>query len=414
MGWSCCNLGEGDEGSCGEELMCRSCGLLNFYRKPKEASVRDPQVLRKPIRLCILTTDSCWGGTEKMIYTLISGMPKEQYVISLITLMGDGTLVEKLRPFCDTVINFNAKSKFDIRLVFKLIRHLREKKYDVLHTFLFHSNILGRLIGKYVGIPMIISSQRSVDVWRRTWHVLMDRWTSSFCDAIISNSRAGKDRLASIEKIPSDKLFVVRNGIQLSEIPSKKDKLGEETVKVVGMVGNFRGMKGHDIFIEAARLLIKEGGNYRFIIVGDGKERKKYEDRVREDGLEGNIQFLGRVRDVYPVLNIMDIFVLPSLWEGFPVSILEAMAMNVPVIVTNVGGVPEIVQHAETGIVIPSNNPVALKEAILRLDEDPVATRKMTEKAKDNVFKNFNSEKMIRETVLIYEKIFKGKGYRLE
>lgn len=366
-------------------------------------------------RVCILTTDSSWGGTEKMIYTLIQGLPKDLFSISLVTLMGDGTLTQKVNSLCERAVNLQARSSMDFRAILKLKKFLREGHFDILHTFLFHANILGRLLGKSVKIPVVISSQQSIDGWRRKRHVLMDRWTSGFSDAIISVCHAAKKRLISVEKVKPEKIYVVYNGLDISEVPQRKnkdpekEKFGISDSLVIGMVGNFRGMKGHEIFIQAAQLLLKIRDDFHFLVVGDGKERKKYELEVHSNGLKNHFHFLGRIPNIYDALSLMDIFVLPSKWEGLPISILEAMAFKVPVIATAVGGVPEVVRSDQTGVLIPSNDPIALKDAVLKLLENPSFAQRIIEKAHQDVLDNFVQERMVSETVVIYEKFLTEK-----
>ena len=344
-----------------------------------------------------------------MIFTLIQGLPKDLYSISLVTLMGDGTLIEKAHPFCERAVNLKARSVMDFRAISRLKNFLKEGNFNILHTFLFHANILGRLLGKGIKIPVVISSQQSIDGWRRKRHVLIDRWTSRFSDAIISVCHAAKKRLVSVEKIEPEKIYVIYNGLDISEVPqrknkdSEKEKLGISDGLVIGMVGNFRGMKGHDIFIQAAQLLLKIRGDFHFLIVGDGKQRKKYELEVHLNGLKNHFHFLGRVSNIYNALNLMDVFVLPSKWEGLPISILEAMAFKMPVIATEVGGIPEIVRKDQTGVLIPPNDPIALRDAVLKLLENTSFSQKLVERAHQEILQKFDQERMVRETVAVYE-----------
>lgn len=367
-------------------------------------------------KICILTTDSSWGGTERMVDSLIRGLSDSSYQISLVTMTGDGSLTQKVKPFCEEVLNLNMRSIWDLKSIFNLIRFIKKGQFHILHTFLYHANILGRLLGRALGVPVIISSQRSTDAWRRSYHVKIDRWTSGFCNLIISNSYAGKTRLETVEKISPEKVAVVHNGIDLSEVPEKRDvklekeKRGFENCFVIGMVANFRGMKGHAYFIEAAALLLKERTDLHFLLVGEGKEKTKYELEVQDKGLANHFRFLGRVENIYEALNLLDIFVLTSEWEGFPVSILEAMAFDVPVIATEVGGVPEMIQNGKTGLLIPPRDALSLKEAILKLLGDSDLRKGLVERAHEVVRQHFTQEQMVQGTNVLYEKLLLENG----
>jgi glycosyltransferase involved in cell wall biosynthesis len=220
---------------------------------------------------------------------------------------------------------------------------------------------------------------------------------------------AAKKRLVSVEKIRPEKIYVVYNGLNVSEVPqhknnhSEKEKIGISNGPVIGMVGNFRGMKGHDIFIQAAQFLLKIRDDFHFLIVGDGKDRKKYELEVHSSGLKNHFHFLGRIANVYNALNLMDIFVLPSKWEGLPICILEAMVSKIPVIATDVGGIPEIVRKDQTGVLIPPNDPIALKDAVLKLLESSSFSQELVKRAHQEILQKFNQERMVRETVAVYE-----------
>jgi glycosyltransferase involved in cell wall biosynthesis len=350
-----------------------------------------------------------------MISTLIQGIPRDRFSISLVTLMGDGSLIQKVDSFCEKAVNLQARSSADFRVIAGLKKVLRDGNFDILHTFLFHANILGRVLGRCMKIPVIISSQQSVDAWRKKRHILLDRWTSRFCDHVICVCQAAKERLESVEKIDPRKLHVIYNGLDVSEVPQRennaleKEELGILKGPVIGMVGNFRGMKGHDIFVQAAKLLLKVRDDFHFIMVGDGKERKKYETEINATGLKNQFHFLGKVSNIYNALNLMDIFVLPSKWEGLPISILEAMAFKVPVIAADVGGISEVLKSGQTGLLISPNDPVALQGAVFKLLNDSYLRQKVMAQAYEEIVKRFHKEKMIDETVVIYEKFLEKR-----
>jgi len=364
-------------------------------------------VFDKKYRICLLTTDSSWGGTENMIAGLIRGLSGD-FSVTLVTLKGDNTLIQKVSAYCEQTFNLNLKSPWNFFKLQRLMNFLRNGKFDVLHTFLFHANILGRILGRFADIPVIISSQRSIDAWRKNRHVLLDRWTAAWADHIVSNSAAGKRRLENVERISSDKISVIYNGVLQNSSPVTF-KPRASGPPVIGMVGNFRGMKGHDIFIEAAELLLQEGHDLRFLIAGEGGEKPKYERLVRSLSLQGKISFLGLVSPIEEALQQMDVFVLPSDWEGFPVSILEAINAEVPVIATNVGGVPEIIIPHETGILIPPRDAAALKEAVLRILEDTSLRKKIIHNAKQMVSARFTYEKMVDATRHLYMNLIAKK-----
>ncbi|MBI1869914.1 MAG: glycosyltransferase family 4 protein [Chlamydiae bacterium] len=399
-------------------------------------------------KVCFFTTDSSWGGAEKIVCGLIRRLSRKTYDISLVTLKGDDRLIERVKPFCERTLNLRVRGIFDLRAFFRLVQFLKEGQFHIFHLFLFHANLIGRILGRLLRIPVIVAAQQSMDVWRRYPHVLLDRWTSHLCDAIISFAQIGKERLVAVEKISPEKIHVIYNSLNLEEVPKKLEAGGMELEKkekmcdgrgareerrgekdarfraasqkslgissnavVVGMVANFRKMKGHRYFIEAADILLKERKDFYFVIAGEGKDREKYELEVKKRGITGRFRFLGFVANIYEALALMDIFVLPSEWEGLPLSILEAMAFGVPVIATNVGGVPEVIEHEKTGLLISPRDPIAIRDAVLKILNHPEKTQKMVEAGCCQIQQNFSEEKMIRQTLEIYEDLLGRKKF---
>jgi len=358
---------------------------------------------KQKVKIFYITTDTNIGGTERMLLTLLKGVDREEYDIFLCALKSGGPLIEKA-------------AKLNVRGIctknpFKILGLLKKYSPDILHTFLFHSNILGRILGRIASVPVIISSQRSIDKWRKPWHSFIDKWTSGLCNIVISNSDAGRKILLEREKISSEKIITIHNGIEIdkftkvADIQKIRNRLGfSKEDFVIGIIANLREVKGHRYLFEAFRQaseLLKDR-QLKLLVVGEGKLRVELELLAKKLQIENNVFFTGFRDDVSEILKIIDIFVLSSLWEGFPVSILEAMASSKPVIASNVGGVPEAVVDNVTGFLVPPENAEALSQTIVKLVENKQLLDDMGKAGLKYVQQYFSYEIMIKKTEEVY------------
>ena len=380
-----------------------------------------------------------------MLLALLGKIDRDKFDVFVCALKSGGPLIEEARKI-------GVRGECSINPI-RLALLIKREKPDILHTFLFHANILGRVIGRLCGVPVIISSQRSVDKWRKHWHTLVDRWTSRFCNLIISNSEAGRKILIEREKINPGKIITIYNGIDASEfeievnISEKRREFGFSPEDIIiGIIANLRKVKGHRYLFEAvanicsgrvysANVVAKsrhsaEVGSVRgsaefalpnveqsrphveqsrplhkLLVIGDGELKQELINLAEKLGIKDSVIFTGFRNDIPEVLKVIDILALPSLWEGFPVSILEAMASAKPVIASRVGGIPEEIIDEETGLLVPPKNVPALEKAILKLISDQEKSKKMGEAGRKRVEEYFTLDKMIKKTEEVYDKI---------
>lgn len=362
-----------------------------------------------PLAVTLLTTGARVGGTETMIMEYAQHLHRQGYDVRVRSLVEDGPVISLLRQEGIRADSVRMRGAYDVGGLVRLVARLRRERPDILHTFLFHANILGRIAGRFLRIPVVISSQRSIDDWRRLPHTLLDRWTAPWADLIISNSEAGRRRLLVRERLPAEKVITIHNGLDLSKYRldgaarSVADSLGiDPTAPIVGMIANLLPSKGYDLFLRAASEVLTQVGHARFLVVGEGRLRTQLMGLASECGLEDKVLFLGYRRDIPELLSAMDVFVLSSRWEGLPVAVLEAMAMAKPVVATDVGGVSELVVDGETGILVPPGSSHELARGIVTLLRDPERARRMGERGRERVESEFRVDAMCRTTEQVY------------
>jgi glycosyltransferase involved in cell wall biosynthesis len=243
-------------------------------------------------------------------------------------------------------------------------------------------------------------------------------------DRILISWRVGKVIAVSSEihsllcrRYTSNKVTRIHNGINLHKIRYKDDRysvrrsLGIADDKyIVGAAGRLTPVKGHGELLRAFRLLKESIGNTKCLIVGDGPSMPELNMLARTLGIADDVILVGHRDDVYDLINCMDIFVLPSLHEGIPMVLLEALALGKPVIASSVGGVPEIVSHGETGLLVKPGNAKELAQSMTLLIQDRAYGRVLSKAGQELVRDRFSATQMADQTAAVYLSLVKGIG----
>lgn len=355
-------------------------------------------------KIFYLITSSVMGGAEKQLYELTTNLNKDKFEILVCTIKGekDGSLLENLRKQGIKTKSLDINAKWQFYKLTKLYFVIRKFKPDILQSFLYFDNIVARFFGKITGIPIIISGQRNAET-RRSWlRNFLDKITLPFTDLIVSNSEAGKKILIDREKVSKEKIKVIHNGIDLKVFKNQEHKSLKDEL-TIGFVGHLTKQKGVKYLLRAIKDLKEKRDDFVLKIIGNGPERINLEKLTKELGLVDKVKFLGHKENAWKYMSGFDLLVLPSLWEGLPNVIMEVIACRVPVVATNIGGVPEIIKDGETGFLVEPKNSEALAEKIeyvLNLSEEE--REKIGESARRTVKEKFSIEKMVREYEGLY------------
>lgn len=358
------------------------------------------------IRIVHLTTDSAIGGTERMILAVANNLDANRFSSFVVTLKGGGPLerlcTERGIPFASV----NMRSKYDIIALFKLLPLLKSLNADVLHTYLFHANVVGRIIGRLCRTPVVISGQRNIDGWRKWYHNLLDKITARWCDLIISNSEAGKQFLIESVGLFDKKISVVHNGIAVSRFMTASKSQTYQDTTVIVCVASLRPKKGHRYLLEAVTGLKHP---FELYLIGSGSEESSLKALCRSLNIDNHVHFEGVQDDVVPYLHQADIFILPSLWEGLPVALMEAMCCGVACIATDVGGVNELIAHEKEGLLIEPGSVQAIQHALHVLISDADKRKKLGYSAQLKIETCFSQKKMIESLEALYQHLYEEK-----
>lgn len=360
-----------------------------------------------------LTSSSDIGGTERMLIHLLSKMDRNRFDHTVCSLIGSGRLTKKIQELGFEAHTLDLRHPFQFGKIVQLFRLMKSRQFDLIQTYGLRADSFGRPLGRWAGIPAVVSSIRSPDPWRRWHHRLIDRATLPFADFFISNSESGRISRIDHEKYPAKKIALIRNGIPTpsSIKPDRKVTLRQKygvdmaASPVVAMVSNLRVMKGHADVIRAIPQIVERLPHILFLFAGRDDSNGAIEEMARETGAAIHIRFLGYCPEPAEILAISDMFLLPSHWEGCPAALLEAMAMGLPCIATKAGGIPEIITNGKNGVLIPPAEPSAIAEAILHLAEKPHEARALAASAQKTFFQMFTLNRMVSEYENVYEEL---------
>ncbi|MCX7626779.1 MAG: glycosyltransferase [Candidatus Sumerlaeaceae bacterium] len=376
----------------------------------------EPHAERTPWRVLQLASTSEMGGTERMILFLVEHLDRQRFTPYVGCLQGGGELLRRAEALGVTARHFGTREKVTVRGAWELAHFIRAERIDLVQTYGLRADTVGRIAAKLGGAPVIVSSIRSIDPWRKWWHVWLDRLTSPLVDKFISNSEAGRQATIRREKYSPKRIAVVHSGVPCRNIPRDRreeilHELGvfPDAFPIVGVLANLREMKGHTDVVEALPAILERFPKAIFLFAGRDDSRGAIAEMARQRALDYAIRFLGYVEDTTPLLAVMDIFLLPSHWEGLPAAIVEAMHAELPIITTGVGGIPELVRDGEEALLIEPRNPHQIAEAVCRLATDRALARRLAAAAKARAQAEFSIEAMVRKTEQIYEELLSRK-----
>ncbi|MGV8149906.1 MAG: glycosyltransferase [Alkaliphilus sp.] len=327
------------------------------------------------------------GGAEELILNICKNINQKKFLVEVVVLQ------KEMEPIGNELKETGVKvhilkclhNPLDIRKTIKLIKIIKKYKPDIIHSHLFDSNFHARIAGILCNIKSLIIHEHSTYHQKEKFFrfpIYADRLLSRFTYKIIAISNAVKNFTVRQERISENKFEVIRNCIPVDKFIKQdrvsikhniRERLGiKQNSFLIISVASLTKQKGHKYLLEAlASLKIK---NTMLLLVGDGPLRKDLNDQVKKLNLNDKVIFLGIRRDIPELLAASDLFVLSSVWEGQGLVVLEAMASGLPIVATNVGGVPEVVTEKEGYLVEPKNSQ-ALANAITKIKSDITANK---------------------------------------
>jgi len=377
------------------------------------------QISTKRVNVLFIVPSLQFGGAEKKIVDFILRMDKTKFCPIVCKFVDNGDYEVMLKQSFIKIYTVRRRFKYDLSVVLKLIAIMKTEHIQIVQTTLVIANLFGRIAAILAHVPIIIATEHSMGSGRQGIYTIINRYLSYLTDKIIVVAKAQKLFLNKVEHIPNDKMQVIYNGVDINKFhPKPKDNEMKnrfairDTCKVVGILATLRPTKGHELFLKAARKILRLVSDVKFLIVGDGPERENIKKIAFELNISANVIFAGNIIDVPQVLSLFDISVLSSSSEveTFPNALLESMAMGIPVVSTNVGAVDEIIIDGEVGFLIQPGNSEMLAEKVVVLLKDEQLRLKMGNAARKRVVEFFNIDTMIKERETLYETLLVRKN----
>ena len=359
------------------------------------------------------------SGAEKQMVLLAKGLPRDRFRVEVAALTRLGPLAAELAAAGIPVTPIGKRFKVDPLALGRLTRFLKAKRFDVVQTWIYAADTYGRVAAHRAGVPVVVTAEMAVDLWKGRSERTVDRFLARWTDRVVGNSRAVADFYAGVG-IPQAKLAVIPSGIADDEPPAVdraavRAELGLPVACPLAIfVGRLADQKGVADLVAALDVLQHVRPDLRTLIVGDGPLRERLEARAHAFQLvaPGRTRFLGHREDVPRLLAASDLLVLPSLYEGMPNVVLEAMRFRKPVVATAAPGTTELVIPDETGLLVPTRNPPALAQAIRRVVADPDLARRLGEAGRARVEAEFGVDRMVARFADLYESLARAKGLR--
>lgn len=350
------------------------------------------------------------GGMEGQFVEVATRLDRSRWNVDVACVQAVGPLRARLEaagvhPWSCGPRSF--KSPGLVLAICRLARDLRARRIQLLHAFDIYSNILGVLAARLAGVRAVIASQRELPDLRPGLQRLARRVVLPLASHVIVNSEAIADGLRRARVARPRRIVVTPNGVDLARFrPALRRERGPHVI--VGTLANLRPEKAIQDLLWAAVLVRERYPEARFVAWGDGPCRTELERLVDALGLTGVVELRGPTGAPEVALRELDIFVLPSLSEGCPNVVLEAMATGLPVVATRVGGSAAVVEDEETGLVVPPGDPAQLAKAIVRLIEDPAHAVHLARQGRERVGRDFSIERMVDRIQALYERALAG------
>lgn len=360
-----------------------------------------------PIAFCITGLQP--GGAERALVQIVKRLNREKWAPVVYSLTGTGPLVADLQAAGIPTEILHADTAWDVSIIRKLAGKFKEQKPVLLQTFLFHANLAGRIAARLSGVPHVVSGIR-VSEKRKNGHLLLDRLTNRLVDLNICVSQSVAEFSVRQGKLPESKVTVIPNGVDF-ELFATAEALDlspwdiPADAKVVLFVGRLDPQKAPGDLLTAFGRFAETAPDFHLLFVGEGPLKTELQQSANQLPCAERIHFAGWQSQVPQLMRAADCLVLPSLWEGMPNVVLEAMASGLPVISTDVDGVSELIQPGEQGTLVAQGSPAEIQQALQTMSTQPALFRKMAENAQDTVKKEFTWDSIAHKYEQVYEKI---------
>ena len=363
-----------------------------------------------------------FGGGERVFAQIINRLSVKKYKI-MVACLPTGTFIEKIEGSGTQIISVDMRNRFNPGVILQLSSLIKKEKVDIVHSQGARADFFARMAAKLAGAPNVVSTVPmpvegfDVSPIRKIVYKIFNRFSERFVDRFMVVSGALEKMMIERHRIEPQRVVKIYNGIEKDDFCITDDEIACKRVgfrnnsgfgggiPIIGVIGRLVWQKGFEYFIEAIPEVLEEFKAARFVLVGGGELEGELKLKSKRLKLENKIFFTGFRHDIKDILASVDIFVMPSLLEGLPVVLLEAMAMGKPIIATDIDGINEVLENGKTGLLIPPKSPEALSEAIVNLLSHRDHAYQMGINARRVVEKRFGVDIMVEKVEEVYEEL---------
>jgi glycosyltransferase involved in cell wall biosynthesis len=326
------------------------------------------------IKILYITTSLGLGGAEKLLLSHVKNLDKTKYELYVCCLREKpDDLMPEISNYAQ-VTNLKIKNKFNPLAIFYIFKLIQKIQPNIIHTHLFQPRVYTTLAHIFSNQAILITQKHSIVNPRKHHIFILLEMASIFLNKkVIAISQSVKKSLTKYEFIPKNKIFVLPNCIdykKFNKVATPRNISKNEKI-VIGTVGRLEKEKGINFLLLSMNSILTKFPNVKLEIVGDGSAATELKKLSEKLNISNSVFFFGKFVDVIPFYSRMDIFVLPSILEGFGIVLLEAMAAGIPVVATNVNGIKEVVVHKDSGLLVPPKNPKAIADSVSSIIDDP-------------------------------------------
>ncbi|MCK4538583.1 MAG: glycosyltransferase [Candidatus Krumholzibacteria bacterium] len=362
------------------------------------------------IRICMMMPKCHIGGAEVQVMGLLKNIDRSRFAVSLC-LFNHGIKsmeIEAAKHAAD-VQYLGFRWRYFPVVFLKMVKYLRHGRFDVVHAHLAWAGLVGRLAAWVAGVPVRITTEHGKGLWKSPFQVLIEKAMNRITDMRICVSRdifrIRRDR----EGTPEEKLVYIPNGVDPEAFSASGAKKGimEEfdwspSAPLILSIGRIVEAKNYPLLVEAFSILLKSVPHAKCIIVGEGPCQPEVEAAIERYSVGASIRLAGTRRDIPAFFDAADTFVLSSVREGLPVTLLEAMAAGTPIVATDAGGIPEAVTDGESAILVQSGDAGSLAEAMAMVLGDDATADRISASAQSVVRERFSIQNTTRRVEEIY------------
>jgi glycosyltransferase involved in cell wall biosynthesis len=380
--------------------------------------VPDAPLRPGPIRVLHVITNLGIGGAERLVVSAARRLPRDRFESVVCCLTDLGPLAREVEADGVAVHCVNAFPGLSNPLAFiRLVSIIGRVKPTIVHTHLQAPNLYGRLAAYLSRVPIIVATEHNVYTGKARRYIAAERVLARLTSALVAVSSEVQQFLSRQLRLPLARIRVIRNGVAapqptadgvaaLRKLSTWPAPIGAVPTHLrLATIASLTAKKGHDVLLRALALLAGRGLGVSAMFAGDGPERARLEMVAADLKLGGSVHFLGAVSNPADVLAAADVFVLPSLVEGLPLALLEAMRAGKPVVATSVGGVPEAVSAGINGLLVPPADDVALADAIATLATSPQQRNALGNRARVTADRDFTEESYVAALIRLYDEL---------